>query len=126
MIRRLVRLRCRLRCLLREERGSATAELAITLPLVLLVFGVVVGGVALAAHRVGLTSLAAEVARLEARGDAALAQSRIASFPGNPGIQRSQSGGILCVTAITSPGSGLLQAIRLTARGCAAVIESDS
>ncbi|MGR4009394.1 pilus assembly protein [Leucobacter sp. 1207-22] len=108
---------------LREERGSVTAEFALTLPMVLLVFGIVVGGVSMVAYRTGLTGLAGAVARLEARGDAELAAQLIAQFPARPDISRERRGELLCISAAASPGTGLLSMLRLSARGCAAVSE---
>lgn len=91
------------------------------IPAVLLVLGVAIGGIHLAAQRVALASLAGEVARLEARGDAAAAAERIVAAAGTPEITRTQSGDVLCVAARSSPGRGLLGALRVSAESCAAV-----
>lgn len=109
-----------LRALGPDQRGTITAEFAITVPAVLLVLGLVVGSVQLAAEQVALTALAGDVARLEARGDRALAADRLARFSGNPRVERSGDSRILCVTAIAGPRAGLLAAIAVRARGCAA------
>ncbi|MGO3146307.1 MAG: TadE/TadG family type IV pilus assembly protein [Leucobacter sp.] len=105
----------------RDERGSVTAEFAITVPAVLLVLGIVIGGIHLAAERVALVSLAGDVARLEARGDSSLAASRIASDGRSPTIRREHDGGVLCVEATSAPRPGLLAAIQVQGRGCAAL-----
>lgn len=103
-----------------EERGSVTAEFALTVPAVLLILGIAVGSVYLAAERVSLVSLAGEVAQLEARGDGALAAHRLAEHPG-ASIARMNDGRMLCVEAKSVPGAGLLSIITVTGRGCAAI-----
>lgn len=104
----------------REQRGAVTAEFALTIPAVLLILGLAVGSIYLAAERVSLVSLAGEVARLEARGDTALATARIAEQPGAT-IERTNDGRLLCVTAVSRPGPGLLAAVTVSGRGCAAI-----
>lgn len=106
----------------RDDRGAITAEFAITLPVVLLVLGLVIASVQLSAHRVALTGLAGDIARLEARGDAALAAERLERFTGNPRVVRSEDGRVLCVDVTVAPESGLLAALSVTGRGCAAVM----
>lgn len=110
----------RLRRLLSEEDGTITAEFAITIPAVLLVLAIVLGGVALAAERVALVAVAGDIARLEARGDFALAASRLASETNAPTLTRTQEGNILCVVATKASKPGLLRGITVTGRGCAA------
>ena len=51
---------------LRDERGAVTAEFAIVLPVVVAILGLVIGAITLAAHRMTLVSLSAELARFEA------------------------------------------------------------
>ena len=103
-----------------DDRGGVTAEFAITLPVVLLVLGVVIGGLTLASYRVGITGLAGDLARLEARGDTAQAAARLDEHTGPVALSRSTSGSLHCVTAHASPGSGLLAALSVEARSCAA------
>lgn len=112
-----------LRRFAREERGAVTAEFALTIPAVLLILGIAVGSIFLAAERVSLVSLAGEVARLEARGDTVLASARLAEKPA-AAIERTNDGRILCVTAVSRPGPGLLAAVTVSGRGCAAVIST--
>ena len=52
----------------RDERGSVTAEFAVALPAMLLVLLLAIGAIALATQRLSLSSAAAQMARLEARG----------------------------------------------------------
>lgn len=103
-----------------EQRGAVTAEFALTIPVVLFILGIAVGSIFLAAERVSLVSLAGEVARLEARGDSRLAATRLAAQPGIE-IARTNDGRILCITAVSRPGPGVLAAVKVSGRGCAAV-----
>ena len=108
-----------------DERGTVTAEFAIGVPAVLLVLGLVVGALQLSAERVALTALAGDLARLEARGDGALAEQRLARYAGTPSIERSSDGRVLCVEAEAGPRAGLLAALTVTGSGCAAVAEHE-
>lgn len=110
--------------LLRDDRGAVSAEFAIVLPAVLVVLGLVIGGVMLTAHRVVLVSAAADIARLEARGDHQSASERIATLHLAPSIARSSRGSLHCVTLTARPGSGLLAHVGIDAASCAAVSEA--
>ncbi len=105
---------------LRDERGAVTAEFAIVLPAVLVVLGLVIGGILIVSHRLTLVDAAAEVSRLEARGDAVLAETRLAALAEGVTVHRSQEGRLHCVTLTSRPGTGLLSAVAVTARSCAA------
>src|SRR5690606_28767795 len=107
------------RALGRDERGTVTAEFAIALPIVLVVLGLVVGGVALAAHRITLVSAAADAARLEARGESA--EAALTRLGAGVQIDRSTEQGLHCVALSSSPVGGLLSSITVRARSCAAV-----
>lgn len=104
-----------------DERGSVTAEFALTIPAVLLVLGIVIGGITLAAQRVTLAAAAGDVARLEARGDTRIAAARIAELPSTVTLSRERIGELLCVTARSAPGRGLLAVLTVSARSCAAL-----
>lgn len=106
--------------LVRDERGTVTAEFAVVMPAVLVVLGLVIGGIFIAAHRITLVSLAAEVARLEARGDADRARARLDEAQGAITVQRDRSGPLHCVTLRASPGRGILSGIGIESRACAA------
>ena len=110
-----------IRALASDTRGSVTAEFAVTIPAVLLILGVVIGSVQIAAARVSLTALAGELARLEARGDTVLAEARLESFTGNPEMERSAASGVLCITVRGQRGGGVLSAFAATGYGCAAM-----
>lgn len=110
--------------MLADDRGSVTAEFAVVLPAALLVLGLAVGSIMLATHRLVLSSAAAEIARLEARGDHAAASAARGRLGGGVAVQRSRHGPLHCVTLGSSPAGGLLAAIEISAKGCAAVSEA--
>nr|WP_237464978.1 TadE family type IV pilus minor pilin [Leucobacter luti] len=103
-----------------DERGAVTAEFAIVLPVVVAVLGLVIGAITLAAHRITLVSLAAEIARFEARGDTAQARSRVAALAPGITVSRRSDGALHCVELRAAPVGGLLDAIAVGAESCAA------
>ena len=106
---------------LQNERGAISAEFAIVLPVLLLTVGIVLGAIMLSSTRVTLVSAAHDISRLEARGDIALASSRVATLPPGTRVDSSVAAGILCTTLGASPGRGILSRIVITGTGCAAV-----
>ena len=108
---------------LRDERGSVTAEFAVVLPAVVAVLGLVIGGVWLAAHRIALVSIAAELCRAEARGERGAAEQHLARLPAGTTVSRENHEGVLCVTLRTKPAEGLLRVVTLSVESCAAVSE---
>ncbi len=109
-----------MRDLVGKDRGSVTAEFALTIPAVLLLLTLVLGSIHLAAERVSLVSFAGELARLEARGDAALAAQRISQSGSRRSIQRENDGRVLCITVTSVPQVGLLSVLNISGTGCAA------
>ena len=103
-----------------DERVAVTAEFAVALPAVLIVLGLIIGGVSLVTHRLTLTSAAADVSRLEARGDHDLAAARLEALAGPVEVERLETGGLLCVTLRAAPGLGLLRSLGISASACAA------
>lgn len=130
-VKRAATCRAAKRAAMLGDRGSVTAEFAIVLPAVLMVLVLSVGSIMIATQRLALTSAAAEMARHEARGDSASANAVLGGL-GGPGdgqgdaasVARSGSGALHCVTLSMHPGSGLLSAISISGRGCAAVSEA--
>lgn len=103
-----------------NDEGAATAEFAAVLPAVLLIIGVVLGGFQLAAHRLILAAAAADIARIEARGEPGSVAERLALLPGPaPALRRSAHGDVLCVRLDARPGRGLLAALPVAGTGCA-------
>lgn len=114
----------RARALLRGERGAVSAEFAIVLPAVLVVLGLVIGGIAISAHRIALASAAAEVARLEARGGGAEAEERLAVLGPEIVVRRQSEGALHCVSLTAHPGSGPFRGIAVSERACAAISDA--
>lgn len=111
-----------LRELRSDDRGAVTAEFAIVLPAILVVLGLTIGGTLIAAHRIALVSLAAQVARAEARGDDDLAASVLGRWDGSSvEVERSRHGGLHCVTLRSRPAGGLLAGIGIASLSCAAI-----
>lgn len=108
---------------LQSDRGAVVAEFTIVLPAILMVLMLAVGAILLATQRVALTSAAAEVARLEARGDSG-ASARLGALPSGVSVARSRTNGLYCVTLDARPLGGLLGSVGVSARGCAAEIQS--
>lgn len=90
------------------------------LPAVLAVLALAVGAILIATQRAALTATAAEVARLEARGDAPEAAARLGATAGEVRVTRTQRGALHCVTIRSQPAGGLLAAIGVRGEGCAA------
>lgn len=106
---------------LKNERGSVTAEFAVTLPAILMVLAIVIGSLSIATHKIVLTSAVFDIARLEARGDLQLLTSRTNELPTGVLITKNVHNNILCVSATQNPGRGILSVIKIEARGCAVI-----
>lgn len=94
------------------------------LPAVLMVLVLSVGSIMIATQRMVLSSAAAEIARHEARGDSTAAGAVIGGLGkgqnGGPSVLRSSVGPLHCVTLSMNPARGVLSAISVSGRGCAA------
>lgn len=102
-----------------NEHGTVTAEFAVVLPAVLVVLGLVVGGVMISAQRLTLVSMSGEIARAEARDDAAASEAVISHLGARVDIERDRRKLLHCVTLTSHPGQGLLVQIGIAARSCA-------
>ena len=102
--------------------GGTVGELNFTVLLL------AIGAVMLSAQRLSLSSAAAQMARHEARGDAAAAAAVFGglSMRGGVAVHRSGQGQLHCVTLSATPVGGALSVISVTGRGCAAVSEAGS
>lgn len=107
----------------RDERGTVTAEFAVVVPAVLVILGLVVGGIVIATNRLTLASAAADIARLEARGDTGLSAERLASAGSGITVERQRSGGLLCIKLRAGPKQGMLAALAIEGEACAAVTD---
>src|SRR5690606_25593555 len=110
--------RARHRSPIRGERGSVTAEFAAVIPAVLLVLACCLGAVQVATLQLRLQDAAAVAARALARGDSVAVDSLVVGATASA----KREGPYVCVTARVSSsiGGGLLGAISLSARSCAA------
>ncbi|MBP1327016.1 Flp pilus assembly protein TadG [Leucobacter exalbidus] len=113
----------RARTLRHDERGTVTAEFAVVVPAVLVVLALVIGGIVIATNRLTLASAAADISRLEARGDTALAEERISQSGAGLTINRERRGALLCITLHAGAQRGLLAALSVSGEGCAAVTD---
>ncbi|MBT1018527.1 pilus assembly protein [Canibacter sp. lx-72] len=107
--------------LARSEKGGVTAEFAILLPVVVVTLALIVGGLSVSAQKIKLISAAAEIARLEARGDTAQA----AKYRGDlgEGVEYravAADAALHCVTLRTHKNTTVLRAFAIEARSCAA------
>ena len=103
-----------------NDRGAVTAEFVLVLPAVLIVLALIIGSILLAAQQLTLTSAAGDVARLEARGDAAGASLRLSQLMPGVSVARQSLGPLHCVSLSARPARGLLSALHISASGCAA------
>jgi Flp pilus assembly protein TadG len=102
-----------------DDRGSVTAEFAVTLPAVILVLAFCLSGLQVAGQQLRLQDAASAAARSLARGDSAsVTAARL--MPGATVSERSD-GAVDCVTltARSSAVVGTLLGITLAASGCA-------
>lgn len=102
-----------------SDRGTVTAEFAVVLPAVLIVLGVVISGIVLAAHRLTLVSLSGEIARLEARADEGASAQLLERVGPDIDVARDALGPLHCVTLTSHPARGILSGVGVSARSCA-------
>lgn len=110
----------RARRLLRDERGGAAAEFAITLPAVILVLAAAVSVLHAQSLRVVLQDATADAARLVARGDAPdRAASLVEAAVAGAQLDLNLDGDLVCAEA-TAPWTVALDlTMELRARSCA-------
>jgi Flp pilus assembly protein TadG len=97
------------------ERGSATAEFAVALPVVVLVLACCLSGMAVMGQQLRLQDAAALAARALARGGDP--ETLVARLSTGAQLARNADGDLACVT-LTMPAHGPLP-LTLTARSCA-------
>jgi Flp pilus assembly protein TadG len=106
-----------MRCRFRDDRGSATAELAVALPAVVLVLACCISGLQVAGQHLRLQDAAALAAGALARGDPPeAAVSRLA--PGAR-VAWSAEDDLVCATVTARASTALLPGIDLKASSCA-------
>ncbi|WP_435746616.1 TadE family type IV pilus minor pilin [Microbacterium sp. PMB16] len=106
--------------LLREERGSVAAELALALPAVVLALLLGAGALGAASRQVALQDASADAARLLGRGEGADAAERVVrgAVPG-AATSSSISGDLVCVSASLDVSVGAIIRIPVRASSCA-------
>lgn len=111
------------RLLRRSDTGTATAELAACLPVLVLVLAVALTAVGAAGTRVRLQDAAREAARLAARGDDPSAQQVAARIAPGARLQLRVRGGEVVATlrATVHPLTDLLPGLTVTETAVAAV-----
>lgn len=102
------------------DRGSVAAELALTLPAVVLTLLLGVGALGAASRQVSLQDASADAARLLGRGEGtdAAAGAVAAAVPG-AGFASRSDGDLVCVTASVQVAVGGLLTMPLRASSCA-------
>lgn len=106
-------MRCRFRV---DDRGSVTAEFAVALPAVVLLFALCLTGMQAVGQQLRLADATAHAARSLARGESAdVAAARAAREVPGASITQSTDGDLTCVTASAPAALGLT----VTASSCA-------
>ena len=104
------------------ERGSAAAEFAVAIPVVVLVLVCCLGAIQVASQQVRLTDAAADAARTLARGDPpGVATARVHRVASTATMTSSTTDGFICVQLSAPAGFGpaALAGVRVRASGCA-------
>jgi Flp pilus assembly protein TadG len=105
-----------------KDEGSAAAEFAVALPVVVLVLAGCLGAIQVASQQVRLTDAAADAARTLARGDSpGVAAARVHRVASAAAMSTSTSGDFVCVELSAPAGFGPagLAGARVRASGCA-------
>ncbi|HQJ34995.1 MAG TPA: pilus assembly protein [Rhodoglobus sp.] len=106
-------MRCRFRV---DDRGSVTAEFAVALPAVVLLFALCLTGMQAVGQQLRLADATAHAARSLARGESAdVAAARAAREVPGASITQSTDGDLTCVTGSAPAALGLT----VTASSCA-------
>ncbi|MCR2812764.1 MULTISPECIES: TadE family type IV pilus minor pilin [Microbacterium] len=102
-----------------DDRGSASAELAVALPAVVVVCALLLGALTAASRQVRLEQGAAQGARLAARGEGdARVQDAVSRAVTGAAVAIGSDGDLVCVTA-TAPAGLPLPLGELRATACA-------
>jgi Flp pilus assembly protein TadG len=105
-----------------HERGSAAAEFAVAIPVVVLVLACCLGAIQVASQQVRLTDAAADAARTLARGDPpSVAAARVHRVAPTAVLSTSTSGDFVCVelSAPAGFGAAALAGVLVRASSCA-------
>lgn len=104
----------------RSDRGAVAAELAVALPVVVLVLLLGVGALTAASRQVALQDAAADAARLLGRGEDPASAARVVhgAVPG-AGASFARVDDLVCATATLRVGVGAVVSFPLRASSCA-------
>jgi hypothetical protein len=103
----------------RHDRGAVTAEVAVTLPVVVVVLAACLGGLAIAGAQVRAHDTAADAARLLGRGESsAIAQQHVSRAIAGATLSISRPTELVCATVRVEQRL-LLVPITLAASSCA-------
>ena len=110
----------------RQDSGSVTAELVLTLPAVLLIFGLALSAMSVQLQRMELVSAASTIARAIARGEPIASVDALVSELGEQvGFEIQEELGVICVVlrseigilSIDLPGLELIESQCAKAQG---------
>jgi Flp pilus assembly pilin Flp len=105
--------------MIRDERGSATAEFAVVVPAVVVVIALAVGALGVGAQQVRLEHGAAQAARLAARGeDTSRVRDAVGVLAGDAEASVRADGDFVCVD-VTAKARIALPLPKLRASSCA-------
>ncbi|MEO5834933.1 MAG: TadE family type IV pilus minor pilin [Nakamurella sp.] len=104
-----------------DDRGSVTVETAMMIPVLVLVLGACLAGIACVALQVRCIDAAREAARLAGRGDLGGARAVAAQLAGDAEVDISVGASQVRVMVSAQPWGGLLPGVRISARSVAAV-----
>lgn len=103
----------------RGDRGSATAEIAVALPAVIIVLAACLGGLGLASTQLRAQDSAADAARLLGRGDSvATAEQLVARSVPGADLVLSRPAGLVCASVVVEQRV-LLVPVRVAGASCA-------
>ncbi|MBB5633549.1 acyl CoA:acetate/3-ketoacid CoA transferase beta subunit [Cryobacterium mesophilum] len=103
--------------MLRDQRGSVTAEFAAVVPAVMIVLALCLGGLQLSTRQLRVQDAAALAARSAARGTS----FDVAALVAGAAMQIERRGNLVCavVTVPGTPLAGILGAVEVSASSCA-------
>jgi Flp pilus assembly protein TadG len=104
-----------------RDRGSVTVEAAVAIPVLLIVLGACLAGIACLVLQVRCIDAAREAARLAGRGDLTGARAAAAQLAGEAAVDISVDAGLVQVQVSAEPLGGLLPGVTIGARSIAVV-----
>jgi Flp pilus assembly protein TadG len=106
-----------MRCRIRDDRGSVTAEFAAVLPAVVLVLACAIGAMQLAGEQLRLQGADAAAARLLGRGDSG-ARALVQAVNPDATLVARTSGDLVCADSRAPAALGILFGLTVSAFAC--------